>query len=66
MNLPLPAVAEPVCRTCGSVLSLRVIRPRVPCTVSTFGGPEIRCLTCCKATRGMFRLTKIALTMVAP
>ncbi len=51
------------CKTCGAgeQAGLRVIRPRVARTASTFADPEIRCQNCCKSTRGMFRLCKMTL-----
>jgi len=50
-DLPTPS-----CLTCGGTDGLRVVRPRAPMTASTFLYPEIRCIPCCKATKGMFRL----------
>ncbi len=64
MNEPL----SPRCAKCGAgniaglINGLRVVRPRVACTVSTFAEPEVRCFACCKETRGMFKLSRQTLS----
>lgn len=50
-------MSTPTCHLCAGTDGLRVVRPRVRCTVSTFAAPEIRCAQRCKMTRGMWRLT---------
>lgn len=58
-------MTEPVpltCLTCGIGETLRVIRPRIACTASTFGNPEVRCMACCRKTRGMFKLCRMTLS----
>lgn len=52
-------MTTPTCSTCPSTENLRVVRPRVACTASTFAAPVIRCRACCSKTRGMFKLTRM-------